>query len=166
MWVCLTAKKCNSQLRECAVSRFPEFLSSSGSLMSSPRYRHELCLPSDKSALTIIQNEFIFDRSYLKEYQKRVFGASCFCLASYAFSKTAGSAPGHILLPPHPPASLLHPLCSLCSETDAEPCHLTTFLCSFIGFHLGSRVKFQRHSYHSLQFRLRRSFLVKQFARK
>lgn len=40
-----------------------------------------LLLPSSRISL-------FFDRFYLEEYQKHVFHASCFCLASYAFSKT------------------------------------------------------------------------------
>lgn len=116
-----------------------------------------LLLPSSRISL-------FFDRFYLKEYQKHVFHASCFCLASYAFSKTPVPPLDTPFRLPMPSISSPFPLPTFAVKLEAETCYVSTFLCCFIGFHLGPRVKFQRHSYHLVYFRLTKSFLIKLLA--
>lgn len=85
------------------------------------------CLPSHKSAVTIVQIWFIFIISYWKDYQKRVFGASSFCLAGCALSKAPVPPPdtSFCLLPP-PQHLFCTPSSTFAGKLDAEPCHLST----------------------------------------
>lgn len=125
MWVCLTARS-PKQHSQCSVE-VPPTSSAAPAPWYLPLITSMKCVSPQTSLLSPLSRICsFFDRSYLKEYQKCVFGALCFCLASYAFSKTPVpplDTSFSLLIPQH---LLCTPSSTFAGKLDAEPCHLST----------------------------------------